>query len=140
MSGSLAPTRASFASRSKALPRGDLGRFEATLRRLDREEARAHERRSPTPGAEEAVAYLQALRTRWVGTDDEGRKLFAAALLERVGVLGEREVRITPTVHAEAEDLAAPFAGPVACSTGTYGRGERSRTVITDLNVRSSRL
>jgi hypothetical protein len=54
-----------------------------------------------------------------------GGSAIAAALFERIGVLGAMEAVVIPTAEADAFGMTAAWSGPLRCSIGSYGRGER---------------
>jgi hypothetical protein len=75
----------------------------------------------------------------WEDTEPEGRRAIAEAAFDRIEALG---VSLTIYPSAEAEKYGWPEAFghgpldvPLAGSIGRYGRGERSHTARTDLNV-----
>lgn len=112
----------------------DLGRLEATMRRLDAEgmATAASPRRTPT--AAESRTYVEDLPRLWAETDVEGRRAIAEAVFERIEVLGVSDYVITPTVEAKAHGWDLAFgAGVVAGSIGQSGRGERTRAGTNDL-------
>ncbi|MHB8958485.1 MAG: recombinase family protein [Candidatus Limnocylindrales bacterium] len=128
-------TREREAATSRYLRERDVAALEATMARLDAEEKAAlvRPRRSPTPA--EAIGYLKDLPRLWRETDDEGRRAMAASLFDRINVLGTEWARGKLTPDAEAYGVAAAWLGPIRCSIGSYGRGERRQTSTTDLNV-----
>jgi len=103
----------------------DVVAWPAAMARLDEEEATARERSMPTLTAAEARAWLEDLPALWRDTDDDGRRMLAAALFDRVEVLGARRATFVPTPKAEAYGFVDAWQGPVSCSIGGYGRGER---------------
>jgi hypothetical protein len=114
----------------------DTKALEATMSRLDAEEEEARGREPATPTAAEALSYLADLPGAWARGDDAGRRAVAAALFGRIDVLGTREAWVTPTAKAEAYGLTAAWSGPLRCSIGSYGRGERSRAEPLRVKVR----
>ncbi len=113
----------------------DTARLEATMARLDREEAAAREPR-PTEAVppDVAVRYLSELPETWRKAETgTGRKLLASALFERIDVLGLREATVYLTAHAARHGLAAVLPETVGISVN--GRGERRRTASKQLNV-----
>lgn len=127
------------AATSRYLRERDIAALEAAMARLDSEEtaARGRPRRSPTAG--EAVAYLQDLPRLWRETDDEGRRALATSLFERIDVLGTAWARGKLTPDAEAAGVAAAWLGPIRCSMGSYGRGERTGPEQNQLIARHHR-
>jgi hypothetical protein len=114
----------------------DLGRLEATMARLDAEEAAAAERPSRLLTAAEARAYLESLPELWAATSDAGRKAIAEAVFERIDVLGVTDYTFTLTAQAKARGWDAAFgAGVVRVKEGRSGRGERGCPATNDLPV-----
>ena len=112
----------------------DLGRLEATMARLDAEAEAAVVRPSRMPTAAEAREYLESLPDLWAKTSDAGRHAIAEAVFERIDVLGVTDYTFTLTAHAKAHGWDAAFgAGDQSISIGRSGRGERSRTDMSDV-------
>jgi DNA invertase Pin-like site-specific DNA recombinase len=101
--------------------------LEATMARLDAEEAEARQERTPDAvPAGDAVRYLEQLAETWHELEDEpgrGRRMLAEALFERIDVLGFREATVQLTEHAVAHGFAAVI--PSRLSLEGKSRGER---------------
>lgn len=99
--------------------------LDATMRRLDAEEARARQpREEDGVPAEVAVRYLQALPETWAkARGGTGRQLVADALFERIEVLGLQQVTAHLSDHAVRHGLAAVL--PEEFGISVSGRGER---------------
>ena len=80
----------------------DADALEASMRRLDGEEASARNAKVAGPTAAEAMTYLRDLPRLWDEAEGAGRRLLAEALFERIEVLGARRVNLTPSASAEA--------------------------------------
>ena len=103
----------------------DTAALEATMRRLDAEEARARQPREDegVPAAV-AVQYLQELPVTWAkAKGGTGRQLVADALFERIEVLGLREATAHLSDHAVRHGLADVL--PEEFGISVSGRGER---------------
>jgi hypothetical protein len=96
----------------------DLVRFQATLARLDAEEAQVPEVEPVT--AQQAVAWLRDLPELWADAPESHRQL-AVALFERWDVLGTRSVAIVPTQHAIAHGFDAAFGVRLVGMVGARG-------------------
>jgi hypothetical protein len=91
----------------------DLGRLEATMARLDAEEAAAVVRPSRIPTAAEARAYLESLPDLWAKTSDAGRHAIAEAVFEKIDVLGVADYPCTGLTPTESESHASNRAAGV---------------------------
>ena len=85
--------------------------LEATMRRLDREEADAKSIVAAGPTRAEAAAYLRDLARLWDDADGSGRKLLAEALFDRIEVLGAHRVNLHPSPSATAQGWAEAWNG-----------------------------
>ena len=104
----------------------DIAALEATMARLDAEEAEVRARDdSITP--DQAVAWLQNLPVLWHAADDSGRRMLTEAIFEKVEVLGVQSMRIHPTPEADAHGWSVAFGTEPRLLNwfSTYGRGER---------------
>ncbi len=86
----------------------DTAALDATMRRLDADEARARQvREDDGVPADRAVAYLQELPVTWAkARGGTGRQLVADALFDRIEVLGLREATAHLSDHAVRHGLA----------------------------------
>lgn len=100
----------------------DAGRLEASMRRLDAEEAMAREPVGHGVDPAEVVEALRNLPALWRDAP-AARPHLAAQLFRRIEVLGFRKARAYTTDTALALGLAALV--PVSCSIPVNGRGER---------------
>ena len=104
----------------------DLAKLEATMRRLDAEDAAAVVRPSRVPTPSDVRAYLESLPELWAKTTDAGRHAIADAVFERIDVLGVTDYTFTLTAHAKVHGWDAAFgSGDQSISIGRSGRGER---------------
>ena len=72
----------------------------------------------------------------WAKTSDAGRKAIAAAVFERIDVLGGDRRRVHPTTHAKARGWDTAFgAGVAAVKVGRSGRGEMDSPATNDLPI-----
>ena len=92
------------------------------MRRLDRDEADTKGAVPSRPTRAEAAGYLRDPAQLWDDADGSGRKLLAAALFDRIEVLGAQRVNLHPSPSATAQGWAKAWNG---ASIGCYGRGER---------------
>jgi hypothetical protein len=84
--------------------------------------------------AAEAVCYLRDLGGTWAAADGgQGRKMLTEALFERIDVRGFRKAQLHLTDAAIAHGFGAVLPGNFGISVS--GRGERSRTSISDIQV-----
>ncbi len=103
----------------------DLMSLEATMRRLDQEEADARDRPGETPPRGEVVAALQDLCGLYLTAQPETQRRIVQSLVEKVEVSGVNEVWLYPSEEAVSRGWGAAFTGEFRCSIGQYGRGER---------------
>ncbi len=98
------------------------------------------ETRHLTPA--EIVDYLRSLPTLWADAGPGGRQTLATPIFARIDVLGFQplEYDLTPAAIELGLDAALPAVYELHSQVGESGRGERSRTAMTDLSVRSRRL
>ena len=110
--------------------------LDVAVARLDTEEREARRPREVDGvPADVAVRYLRELSTTWQKADGgPGRRVLAAALFERIEVLGAREATIHLTGEAVAYGFAAAIPDRIDVTVGN-GRGERRQTSMSDLNV-----
>lgn len=101
----------------------DLQALNVALERLDAEEAEARERPVAATAAEIAE-YLADLPRLWRETDDEGRRLLAQALFDRIDVLGMKRATVHPSPAAEQHGFRD--AWEASGSFAESGRGERT--------------
>lgn len=101
----------------------DAGALEASMRRLDAEEAVARQPEVRGADPSEVVAALRELPRLWRDAPATRPRL-AAQLFDRIEVLGFRTARAYTTGTALALGLASLV--PVSCSVPVSGRGERS--------------
>jgi len=106
----------------------DLLAWQATMARLDAEEALAREpvesRRLTPP---EIVDYLRSLPALWADSGPSGRQALVGAIFARTDVLGfERlEYELTPDAIELGLDAALPAVFELGSQIGGFGRGER---------------
>jgi hypothetical protein len=114
--------------------------LDATMRRLDADEARARQpREDDGVPAEVALEYLRALPETWTkARGGPGRQLLADAMFERIEVLGLREATAHLSDHAVRHGLAAVL--PEEFGISVSGRGERSRARRSHMPDRVARL
>ncbi len=105
----------------------DTAALDATMRRLDGEEAAARQPRvEEGVPADVALRYLRELPETWARRPEaRGAQLLADALFERIEVLGLREATAHLSEHAVRHGLAAVL--PEEFGISVSGRGERSR-------------
>ncbi len=99
--------------------------LDTAMRRLDADEARARAPRDDEGvPAEKAVEYLRELPVTWAKAQGgTGRQLVAAALFERIEVLGLQEATAHLSEHAVRHGFAEVLPEEFGISVG--GRGER---------------
>ena len=85
--------------------------LEATMRRLDQDEAEAQVTQADLPTAAEAVEYLGNLPQLWEEAEGSGRRLLAEALFDRIDVLGAGKVHLHPSASARAQGWAEAWDG-----------------------------
>lgn len=121
-------------ARSAALDRyrsdRDAAALERTMATLDRQEAAARVE-VPTLSPEEARAYLEELPRLWADAPAT-RHLLAAALFDRVQLLGHEEATFDLSAAAIALGIADGMPASLTISGG-YGRGERGRARTSHL-------
>ncbi len=93
---------------------------------LDREQSRHH---IPAPiepvPADVAIRFLSELPNSWASAKGgAGRQMLAAALFDRIDVLGMEEATVSLSAHAVRHGLAAVL--PAELVLPGYGRGERT--------------
>lgn len=113
----------------------DIAAWEATMDRLDREEAEAQAVDRPPVTSREIAESLGDLRGLFGDADASTQHRIAAALFDRVEALGPNEVWLYPSVEAEARGWAAAMSGEFRIESRN-GRGERSRAHTFQLIVR----
>ena len=89
----------------------DATALEATMRRLDQDEAEAQVTQADLPTAAEATEYLGDLPRLWEEAEGSGRRLLAEALFERIDVLGAGKVHLHPSASARAQGWAEAWDG-----------------------------
>ena len=108
------------------------------MAQLDIEELAARE---PTQGGRlsprEVVDYLRSLPSIWADSGPDGRQALATALFARTDVTGyERlEYELTPDANELGLGAAMPAVFELTLQIGEFGRGKRSHSAATDLNV-----
>ena len=116
----------------------DLVAFQATLTRLDAEERVALEpMETQRLTATEIVDYTRSLPRLWADAGPQGRQALVGAIFGRLDVLGFQrlEYELTPDAIDLGLDAALPAVIELESKIGEFGRGERSQTSSTDLNV-----
>jgi hypothetical protein len=114
----------------------DAAHLDQTMTHLDGEQAAAATTTESVDviPADVAVRYVRNLPETWRRADGgQGRRLLASSLFERVDVLGIQEATFHLSAHAVRHGLAGALPREVGILVN--GRGERSRTSTTDLNV-----
>jgi hypothetical protein len=83
------------------------------------------------------VDYPRSLPSLWADAGPDGRQALATAIFARTDVMGfERlEYELTPDAIELGLDAALPAMFELTGTIGEFGRGERSQTPGTDLNV-----
>lgn len=99
--------------------------LQATMQRLDQEEAEAKKRRAESPEPTEVVQALQDLCGLFLTAQPETQRRIVQSLVEKVEVSGVSDVWLYPSDEAVFRGWAAAFTGEFRCSIGQYGRGER---------------
>ena len=89
----------------------DATALEATMRRLDQDEAEAQVTQADLPTAAEAVEYLGNLPQLWEEAEGSGRRLLAEALFDRIDVLGAGKVHLHPSASSRAQGWAEAWDG-----------------------------
>ena len=112
----------------------DLGGLQSTMARLDEEERAAEAEADEVDVTPEQVRrYLTNPGRLWEETSTEGRRALSEALFNRIDALGPNIV-IHASAEAERYGWAEMFGpDPIVCSIGQSGRGERSRTDMSDV-------
>lgn len=111
----------------------DAAALERAMTALDAQEAGARVEPSSLSAAE-VVAYLRDLPALWADAPDS-RNRIAAALFDRVALLGHAEVTFDLSAAAIALGIADGMPSRLTLSGG-YGRGERARGWTSHLNGR----
>lgn len=103
----------------------DAEALEATMVRLDREQAASESREHlDAIPADVAVRYVRKLPATWRKAEGgPGRQLLASALFDRIDVLGIQEATVHLSAHAVRHGLAAALPAEVGILVN--GRGER---------------
>jgi DNA invertase Pin-like site-specific DNA recombinase len=107
----------------------DLATWQATMARLDAQEAIAREptdcRRLTPP---EIVDYLRSLPTLWADAGPDGRQALSGAIFARTDVLGFQrlEYELTQDAIDLGLDAALPHVLELESQIGEFGRGERT--------------
>ena len=106
----------------------DLAAWQATMSRLDDEEALARvpvERQRLSPP--EIVDYLRALPRLWADAGPDGRQALVGAIFAKLDVLGFQslEYDLTPDAIDLGLDVALPAYMQLDYQIGEFGRGER---------------
>jgi hypothetical protein len=106
----------------------DVDAWQATMGRLDAEEAAASRTLSEVLPAAQVVAYLRALPETWRrATGGRGRRMLAEALFSGIRASGFREIEFELTPHGMAMGLAEALpTGRLELRVSGYGRGERT--------------
>jgi len=136
--GLLARIRRERSAATQKLERDrDIEAWEATMRRLDAEEAAIKSSKREVIPAAQVAKYLRELPVTWRrALGGSGRRLLAEALFSRIRVLGFREIEFEVTSHGAALGLAEALpAGRFELRISGYGRGERHSPATTDLPV-----
>ena len=89
----------------------DVAAWQATMTRLDREQAEATVATNPSLTAREIAASLANLATLFLGAEPTTQHRIAQAIFERVEALGPKEVWIYPSPEAEARGWATAMSG-----------------------------
>lgn len=114
----------------------DLRALEATMTRLDGDEAAARGATPELVTAGEARDWCEQLATLWRDTTTAGRRAIAEAVFERIEVLGVQTYGLVPTPAAIAHGWDAAFGpGVVSSSISQSGRGERPSASTNDLPI-----
>jgi hypothetical protein len=113
----------------------DLAAWQATMSRLDDEEALARvpvERQRLSPP--EIVDYLRALTRLWADAGPDGRQALVGAIFAKLDVLGFQslEYDLTPDAIDLGLDVALPALMQLDYQIGEFGRGERSCASMSD--------
>ena len=103
----------------------DVAELQATMTRLDVEEAQARERVTVNVTPDAARHYLENPSKLWDDTEPEGRRAIAEATFDRIEAVG-LDLIVHPSADAEQYGWSDAFgAEPLVCSISRYGRGER---------------
>ena len=113
----------------------DTAAWEATMNRLDREEAEAQAVDRPPVTSREIAESLGDLRELFGDAEPSTQHRIAAALFDRVEALGPSEIWVYPSVEAEARGWAAAMSGEFRIESRN-GRGERTRAETLRVKVR----
>jgi hypothetical protein len=82
-----------------------------------------------------AIEHLENLWELWNETEPEGQRAIAESAIDHIEAVG-LDLLIHPSAEAERYGLAEAFGSePLVCSISQSGRGERSHTDRSDLNV-----
>jgi hypothetical protein len=121
----------------------DLVAWQATMGRLDAEEALARQPVEPSRlSPSEIVDYVRSLPKLWADAGPDGRQALANSIFARLDVLGFQrlEYELTPDAIELGLDAALPPLLELGRQIGEFGRGERVSASHTDLSVDRIRL
>ena len=99
--------------------------LEATMRRLDQEEAEAKNRSAESPQPGEVVEALQDLCALYLTATPETQRRIVQSLVQKVEVSGVSDVWLYPSDEAVSRGWGAAFAGEFRTEVRQSGRGER---------------
>jgi DNA invertase Pin-like site-specific DNA recombinase len=103
----------------------DIAELQATMARLDTEEARAQELVTVEVSPESVRYYLANPSKLWEDTEPEGRRAIAEATFDRIEAIG-LDLVVHPSAEAERYGWSEAFGSePLMCSISHSGRGER---------------
>ena len=115
----------------------DTEAWQATMRRLDAEEAVTRGTPPEVIPAAQVVAYLKSLPETWRrATGGRGRRMLAETLFSGIRVSGFREIEFELTPQGAALGLAEALpSGGLELRVSGYGRGERDSPATNDLPI-----
>jgi hypothetical protein len=116
----------------------DVTAWQQEMAQLDAEEQAAREPvEAGRLSSREVLDYLRSLPSLWSEAGPDGRQALATAIVARTDVTGfERlEYELTPDAIELGLDAALPAVFELCGTIAEFGRGERSHTSRTDLNV-----
>ncbi len=114
----------------------DVAFWQATMNRLDAEQAEARALESPRPSSSEVASALADMAHLYSDASPQTQHRILQALFERMEVLGPNEVWLTPSLEAEERGWAAAMRGEFRMKERRTGRGERTQASRTDQLIR----